>query len=109
MDTSVDVTGVLAPQRIAVGYLGSVFITCASENHIPDVPIGPCYVGWALQIFLAGVCCSSFTAYVREGRLATDRLNVKVSVLVVVVLNTTLAILCGEATFHWGTTQARSS
>lgn len=91
MDPNADVAGTLARQRVAIGILG------------------PCFVGWCLQLWLSGVCTTAFYSYAKRGHFSRDTLTIKTFTAFVFILNTVLAFCSGVEMFHWGSTQTRTS
>lgn len=90
-NANADVESMIAPQRVAIGILG------------------PCLVAWCSQLFLSGICLSSFYHYARQGHFSRDTARIKLFVTTVVGLNVIMGFCSGVDIFRWGTTQERTS
>ncbi|KAI5475510.1 hypothetical protein MNV49_001324 [Pseudohyphozyma bogoriensis] len=91
VDRDADVSGMLAPERIAVGILG------------------PIIVAWDVQIFLTGIAVCIAYHYVARGAFKKDPKATKVLSVTVFVVNLVVAACAFESTLAWGTTQKRTT
>lgn len=109
-NANADVESMIAPQRVAIGILGSsCFVPTPNIKAKSYCLAGPCLVAWCSQLFLSGICLSSFYHYARQGHFSRDTARIKLFVTTVVGLNVIMGFCSGVDIFRWGTTQERTS
>ncbi|GAA6031334.1 hypothetical protein JCM8097_005606 [Rhodosporidiobolus ruineniae] len=80
----------------------------ASQQYSTGV-LGPCVLGWSLQIALWGATLAWAASYVRSDLFKRDPLRRKLLLLAAVGLCTTQAVLNFCLLFYWTTTQQRAA